>query len=55
MCVNQMLILYTDKQAILETFAYAEVQDKTDPLLPIILIKGMDDMISLLDLHNRFA
>ena len=30
----QMLILYTDKQAILETLVFAEVHDQLNPLLP---------------------
>ena len=48
MCVNQMLVLYTDKQAILET-VFAEVHDQLNPLLPVVVIKGMDGMISLIE------
>ena len=49
MCVNQTLILYTDKQAILETLVFAEVHDQLNPLLPVVVIKGMDGMISLVE------
>ena len=45
----QMLILYTDKQAILETLVFAEVHDQLNPLLPVVVIKGMDGMISLIE------
>ena len=49
MCVNQMLVLYTDKQAILETLVFAEVHDQLNPLLPVVVIKGIDGMISLIE------
>ena len=40
-----MLISYADRQAILELLAFAEVQHDTDPDFPVVLIKGMDDIV----------
>ena len=37
------------KTAILETLVFAEVHDQLNPLLPVVVIKGMDGMISLIE------
>ena len=43
------------KTAILETLVFAEVHDQLNPLLPVVVIKGMDGMISLIEefVHDR--
>ena len=53
MCKPDAYFIY--KQAILETLAFAEVHDKLNQLLPVVVIKGMDGMISLIEgfVHDR--
>ena len=43
------------KTAILETLVFVEVHDQLNPLLPVVVIKGMDGMISLIEefVHDR--
>lgn len=44
-CKTDAYFSYLDKQAILETLVFAEVQQKVEPDLPVIVIKGMDRMV----------
>ena len=37
------------KTAISETLVFAEVHDQLNPLLPVVVIKGMDGTISLIE------